>query len=189
MVTSINTNMKKDEINSGSCNDGYIKTRSLLKEEILTEVRKMLNDAYEIELPIKILNYDADIPCYAHYGDSGFDVKCLEEFDLQPNETKLIKLGIACKLPDGYELQVRSRSGHALKFEIFVLNSPGTIDSPYVGEWGVILKNTSNRKISFCKRAKIAQIVCQKVVKCKFKMVDELPETSRGTGGFGSTGK
>lgn len=137
----------------------------------------------------KKIHPDAQIPMYATEGSAGFDFQSVEEVTLHPGQRKLVKTGLSVELPIGLELQVRSRSGNALKLGIIVLNSPGTVDSDYRGEIGVILHNTSIDEVYFEKGSKIAQGVITPYILANIKEVDELSETKRGKGGFGSTDK
>ena len=131
---------------------------------------------------------DAKMPCYAHPGDSGMDLFSVEEMALQPGERKLVRTGIKISLPKGFEAQVRPKSGIAINNGVTVLNTPGTIDSCYRGEVQVILINLGKEPFKIEKGKKIAQLVIAKVEEAKAKEVDELDETSRSDGGFGSTG-
>ena len=137
---------------------------------------------------IQKLRDDAIIPVRAHPSDAGLDLFTPDSFTLFSRSHQLIKLGIAIEIPEGYEAQVRPRSGLALKHGITVLNSPGTIDSSYRGEVGVILINHGNLEVKFEKGKAIAQLVLAKVVLEDFVEFDELNTTDRGTGGFGSSG-
>lgn len=139
-------------------------------------------------LKIKKTHTDAIIPSYAHTGDAGLDLFSIEEKIIESSSTALIKTGIKIELPEGTEAQVRPRSGLALKHSITVLNSPGTIDEGYRGEIGVILINHGKEIFKVEKGMKIAQMVIQKVVKAQIEEVEELSDTSRAEGGFGSTG-
>lgn len=141
-----------------------------------------------MNLNIKKLSNDAILPCYAHEGDAGMDLFSNCDVIIGPGETKLIKTGIAIELPLGYEAQVRPRSGLALKNSITVLNTPGTIDSGYRGEVGVVLINHSNTAFTVEKGMKIAQMVITTYISAKIIEVDELSDSDRGIGGFGSTG-
>lgn len=139
---------------------------------------------------VKKLHEDAKLPVYANkLGDSGADVFAIDDYSIAPGERALVKTGIAIVLPDGYECQVRSKSGLALKRGLMVLNSPGTVDNGYRGEVGVILYNTSNETQHIEKGDKVAQLVIVPVQQSLFVEVDEMDETSRGAGGYGSTGK
>ena len=137
---------------------------------------------------IKRLDPGLPLPSYAKSGDAGVDLHATKDVIVHPMDRTLIPTGIAIQLPRGVEAQVRSRSGLALKKGIFVLNSPGTIDSGYTGEIGVILFNTTNESFCVKRGDRIAQLVFSPVYQAEFKEVDELEETERGGGGFGSTG-
>lgn len=128
------------------------------------------------------------IPQYAHDGDSGMDVFARDDVQISCNGRVLIPLGFKVSIPDGYEIQVRPKSGLALKKGITVLNSPGTIDKNYRGECAAILINTSRDVLAIKKGDKVAQIVLCPVAKMEFEIVESLDETTRGEGGFGSTG-
>lgn len=144
-----------------------------------------------VELKIKKLHPDAIIPKYAHQGDAGFDLCSVSDYHINPGEIVLVKTGLSIALPLGYELQVRPRSGLALKHGITVLNSPGTVDSGYRGEIGVILINHGTEWYRIEKGARIAQGVLAKHETAIFGLVQGdtyLPGTERGSGGFGSSG-
>ena len=144
----------------------------------------------------KKLYPDAEAPSFATQGSSGADLKAYfpkewtdRELTIPPGRVMLIKTGLAMAIPVGYEGQVRSRSGLALKHQISVLNSPGTVDSDYRGEVGVILFNHGNESYKVRHGDKIAQIVFTKVPGSIVLLEkDELSQTARGEGGFGSTG-
>ncbi len=146
-------------------------------------------------IKIKIVNKSKnELPEYAHPGDSGLDVRAnLEEaIILNPLERKLIPTGIHMGIPEGYEVQVRPRSGMALKRGLTVLNTPGTVDSSFVGEIGVIIINLSNEIQHILPGEKIAQLVVMKVEKADLDLafrLDELDATERGADGYGSTGR
>ena len=130
-----------------------------------------------------------EIPEYQHEGDSGFDLRAVEDVDIPPKEVRLISTGIKVAIPKGYEIQVRSRSGLAAKKQVFVLNSPGTVDAPYRNTIGVILANFGVNPFHVQKGDRIAQGVLCPVEKADFVVVPELlDDTTRGLGGFGSTG-
>lgn len=141
-------------------------------------------------MKIKILKLDksAIIPRYEHPNDSGLDLISTEELEIPSGESKLIHTGIAIELPQGTEAQIRPRSGLALKHQITVLNTPGTVDEGYRGEIGVILINHGKDSFKVTKGMKIAQMVITPVIRVEVEEVDSLSETSRGSGGFGSTG-
>ena len=145
--------------------------------------------------PKRVLNYTNDSdnkePEYAYESDSGFDLRSSEELWVQANDRLLVPTGLRFDIPDGYEIQVRSKSGLALKQGLFVLNSPGTVDSGYQGEVKVIIFNTTNERIKIEKGQKIAQAVLCPVVNGKWVdlvKVEEIGEKDRNNQGFGSTG-
>ncbi|MGL4451173.1 MAG: dUTP diphosphatase [Sarcina sp.] len=130
-------------------------------------------------------------PKYMTEGAAGMDVqaKIDEPIVLKPLERKLIPTGIKIEIPFGYEVQVRPRSGLALKHGITLVNTPGTIDSDYRGEVGVILINLSNEEFTVNPGERVGQLVLQKVYKMEFEEVEQLSTTVRAEGGFGHTGK
>jgi dUTP pyrophosphatase len=139
-------------------------------------------------LKVKKLNQDAKLPNFAHKGDAGMDVYSIEEAVIKSGETKLIKTGISIELPEMTEAQMRPRSGLALKNSITLLNSPGTIDEGYRGEIGVIMINHGKDDFKVEKHMKIAQMVVKPIYDINVVEVEELSDTVRGEGGFGSTG-
>ena len=136
----------------------------------------------------KKINPDAIIPDYAHTGDAGMDLYSVEDTILEPMEWKKINTGLIMELPKGTEGQVRSKSGIAYNYGVFVLNSPGTVDENYRGEIGVVLYNLNKTPFVIKKGQKIAQLVINKVCYCKTKQIETLTSSQRGEGGFGSTG-
>ena len=142
-----------------------------------------------MKLKIKRLNSEAIIPAYQSELAAGIDLHSIEEHILEPMERKLIKTGLAFEIEEGYEVQIRPRSGLAFKHGITVLNSPGTIDADYRGEIMVLLINLSNEFYTIKKGERIAQAVIAPVVKAKIMEVEELSDTKRGEKGFGSTGR
>ena len=129
------------------------------------------------------------MPEYKHDGDSGFDLAANEDIDIPAKGVALVSTGVRFGIPNGYEIQVRSRSGLAAKSGVFVLNSPGTVDASYTGEVKVILANFGHNSVHVQKGDRIAQAVLAPVEKAQFVVVDKLnEETTRGEGGFGSTG-
>ncbi len=139
-------------------------------------------------LKIKKLNPDAVIPSYSHPGDAGLDIFALDALTIEPGESKMVKTGISIELPAGTEGQVRPRSGLALKHQITLLNSPGTIDEGYRGEVGVIVINHGKQPFEVAKGMKIAQLLVKPVIRVEVQEVADLSDTARGVGGFGSTG-
>lgn len=144
-----------------------------------------------MKIKIKKLSDAATIPAYETVGSAGMDLyACLDrDMVLNPGDRKLISTGISIELPKGCHADVRSRSGLAIKEGIYVLNAPGLIDSDYRGELGVILHNTSNNSFTVRHGMRIAQIVVMQSVYVEFDEVDQLGDTERGIGGFGSTGR
>ncbi|WP_297432132.1 dUTP diphosphatase [uncultured Cetobacterium sp.] len=138
-----------------------------------------------------VLENGVELPKYMTEGAAGMDVKAniTEPVTLKTLERKLIPTGIKMEIPCGYEVQVRPRSGLALKHGITLVNTPGTIDSDYRGEVGIILINLSNEEFIVNPGERIGQLVLQKVYKMEFEKVDELSTTVRAEGGFGHTGK
>jgi dUTP pyrophosphatase len=137
-----------------------------------------------------IAEEDAALPFYASTDASGADVKAFIRFDIAipPGTSRLIPTGLRFAIPPGYEIQVRPRSGLALKNQITVLNTPGTIDADYRGEVGIILINHGKEEFTVTPGMRIAQLVLAPVVQANFVMVEELAASVRGAGGFGHTG-
>jgi len=129
------------------------------------------------------------LPAYATDGSAGLDLRADEPVQLAPGERKLVPTGIALALPQGYEGQVRPRSGLALRHGVTCLNSPGTIDADYRGEVGVILVNLGAREVALARGERIAQLIVAEVVRAELQETAELPATARGAGGFGHTGR
>lgn len=166
----------------------------------LTEVMgvdlKKLDEMYETHQPRMEVQFvkchpDAKLPSYNYSTDSGFDLYSVEEFYVGPLQRAIIPTGLKFDIKEGYEIQVRSKSGLAINQGLFVLNSPGTVDSGYNGEIKVILFNTNQTTIHIPKFQKIAQACICPVANgrwIKFNEVDELREKDRGENGFGSTG-
>jgi len=140
-----------------------------------------------VEIKFNKLHPDAQIPSYAHVGDAGADLYSVAEVTLQPSDRAAIPTGLAVDIPIGYEIQVRPKSGLALKHGITVLNSPGTVDAGYRGEIQVIVINLGKEVYTFAKGQKIAQLVLKSVIQAQF-IEGELGTSDRGDGGFGSTG-
>lgn len=146
----------------------------------------------KIQIALKPLDHAVglNLPTYATEQSAGMDLTAaLEEaIELAPGERMLIPTGLAIALPDGYEAQVRPRSGLALKHGITVLNTPGTIDADYRGEIGVILINLGSEAFTIERGMRIAQMVIAQHSTVSWEVVEDLDDTSRGAGGFGSTG-
>ncbi len=141
-----------------------------------------------MKIKIQKIHPNALIPKYQTEGSSGFDLHAVEEVMIRSHSVGLVKIGICLSLEVGYELQVRTRSGLALNHQVMVLNSPGTVDNDYRGEIKVILANLSDKDFKVQVGDRIAQGVVQKTYKAEFIECERLDETSRGSGGFGSTG-
>ena len=143
-----------------------------------------------IKVPV-INNSHYDLPLYSTNQSSGLDLRAniLEKITLASLERKLIPTGLSIAIPQGYEAQVRPRSGLSIKNGITVLNSPGTIDSDYRGDIGVILINLSKESYTIAPGDRVAQLVFSKYEKIEWGIVLELPDSNRGKSGFGSTGK
>lgn len=142
-------------------------------------------------MPIEVevmLSSEAVLPAYQTAEAAGMDLCTTIDFALEPLERMLVPTGIRIALPVGYEAQVRPRSGLALKHGISMVNSPGTIDSDYRGEIGVLLVNLGQNRVAFNRGDRVAQLVIAPVVRANLKVVTELPSSERGGGGFGSTG-
>ena len=144
-----------------------------------------------IKVLIKKLSHKAQIPIYKTEGSSGMDLMALTEdkIVIKPNKSALVPTGLSVAIPSDTEIQIRPRSGLAAKSSISVLNTPGTIDSDYRGELKVILFNHGDKEFIINNGDRIAQMVLVPILKVQFEEVQDLPETIRGSGGFGSTGK
>ena len=149
-----------------------------MDKEILIEV-KQLGDSQDVSLP-----------SYATDGSAGMDMRAavMEEITLQPGERVLIPTGLAIALPSGYEAQIRPRSGLAIKNGIILVNSPGTIDSDYRGEIKIILYNSGREPFKINRGDRIAQMIISRYERARLSVVESLPDSERGTGGFGHTG-
>lgn len=144
----------------------------------------------QVDVRIKRLAHGAgmSLPAYASDGAAGMDVCSAEDVELAPGARHAVASGFAVAIPEGYEIQVRPRSGLAFKHGISVPNAPGTIDSDYRGELKVLLINHGTDAFSIQRGDRIAQLVIAPVTRASFEEVDDLDETARGEGGFGSTG-
>ena len=144
-----------------------------------------------VKVLVKKLNPKVQLPSYKTKGSSGMDLIAFikDTITIAPNTSALIPTGISVAIPSDVEIQIRPRSGLAAKSSISVLNTPGTIDSDYRGELRIILFNHSNKEFVIRNNDRIAQMVLMPVLKIDFEEVDDLPDTLRGSGGFGSTGK
>jgi dUTP pyrophosphatase len=144
-----------------------------------------------VKILIKKLNSKVKLPSYKTDGSSGMDLMAFidKPISILPQKSELIPTGLSIAIPDNTEVQIRPRSGLAVKNNISVLNTPGTVDSDYRGELKVILYNHGNKEFIVNNEDRIAQMVLTPIIKANFEEVENLPETIRGKGGFGSTGK
>jgi len=144
-----------------------------------------------VKILVKKFNKNIKLPAYKTPGSSGMDLVAYikNKIIINPGKTAMIPTGIAVAIPKNYEIQIRPRSGLAVNKGISVLNTPGTIDSDYRGEIKIILINLGKKSFDIKSGDRIAQIIVCPVSKAKFKEVKQLPKTTRGKGGFGSTGK
>ena len=144
-----------------------------------------------VKVFIKKLNSSAQLPSYKTSGASGMDLMaCIEKtINLEPGKSCLVPTGLSVAFPKEYEIQIRPRSGLAAKNNISVLNTPGTIDSDYRGELKIILFNHGSENFIINNKDRVAQMVLTPIVKMELEETNELPESIRGDGGFGSTGK
>jgi dUTP pyrophosphatase len=156
----------------------------------------LVNYRYGDKMLVKIKkldNFDNNIslPAYATEGSAGMDIFAMpdDKIIIKPNETLLIPTGLSIELPVGFEAQIRPRSGLAIKNNIGILNSPGTIDSDYRGEVKIIVTNFGKTEFTINKGDRIAQMVINKYERISWQLADELADTTRGEGGFGHTGK
>ena len=144
-----------------------------------------------VKVLVKKLNSKVKLPSYKTEGSSGMDLIAFVDkpIEIKPNNSALIPTGLSIAIPEDCEVQIRPRSGLAAKSNITILNTPGTIDSDYRGELKVILFNHGNKEFIVKNNERIAQMVLTPILKVDFEEVESLPDTVRGAGGFGSTGK
>lgn len=157
----------------------------------MEDISNHFEEQMDRKVPLNYTNSENVDPEYAYDSDSGFDLRSTEEVWVQAHDRKLVPTGLRFDIPDGYEIQVRSKSGLALNQGLMVLNSPGTVDSGYQGEIKVILFNTTKERIKIEKGQKIAQAVLCPVVNgkwVKLVKVEEIGKKDRNEQGFGSTG-
>ena len=144
-----------------------------------------------VKILVKKINSKVKLPNYKTDGSSGMDLMAFldKPISILPKKSELIPTGLSIAIPDNTEVQIRPRSGLAVKNNISVLNTPGTVDSDYRGELKVILYNHGDKEFIVNNEDRIAQMVLMPIIKANFEVVENLPETIRGEGGFGSTGK
>ncbi|MEV1287056.1 dUTP diphosphatase [Micromonospora sp. NPDC049679] len=144
---------------------------------------------HPVPVPVRQLDPDLPLPAYAHPGDAGADLIAAEDVELTPGARSLVRTGLTIALPEGFVGLVHPRSGLASRLGVTVLNAPGTVDAGYRGEILVNLVNHDPlRSAKISRGDRIAQLVVQRVERAHFHLVDELPDSSRGIGGHGSTG-
>jgi len=144
----------------------------------------------KLSIRIKMAEGCADLaPAKAHHDDAAFDLRSRVEMELPVGRSVLVPTGLFLELPVGYEAQVRPRSGLALKHDLMLTNSPGTVDAGYRGEVGIIMYNAGKQPFPVRRGDRIAQMVIAKLPEVELELADDLTETGRGAGGFGSTGK
>ena len=142
-----------------------------------------------VDVLVQILDDGVPAPSYAHPGDAGADLCTTVDAELAPGERALLPTGVALALPDGFAAFVHPRSGLAVKHGVSLVNAPGTVDAPYRGEIKVSVVNLDPREpVRFRRGDRIAQLVIQRVERASFHVVDRLPGSHRGDGGFGSSG-
>jgi dUTP pyrophosphatase len=142
-----------------------------------------------VDVLVQRLDPDVPLPAYAHPGDAGADLVTVEDVVLEPGERALVRTGLALALPDGYAAFVHPRSGLGYRLGVSIVNTPGTVDAGYRGEIQVLLVNHDlRRRATFRRGERIAQLVVQRVERARFHVVDRLPGSDRGDGGYGSTG-
>lgn len=141
-----------------------------------------------LEVQVRKLRDDAILPCYRHAGDAGFDLHIVEDVEIPAGGVKILPTGLAFAVPDGYEMQIRLRSGAALTTPLILPNAPATIDAGYRGEVGIIVRNLGAETFVAHKGERVAQGVIAPVIRAKLELAEVLPATERGTDGYGSTG-
>ena len=141
-----------------------------------------------VRIPI-VMESGASLPNYATPGSAGMDIRSPMAFELQPLERRLVGTGLRIAVPPGYEAQIRPRSGLAMRSGVTLVNTPGTIDSDYRGEIGIIMINLGESVVQLSSGERIAQLVVAPVARVQVEIVDAIENTERGSGGFGSTGR
>ena len=143
----------------------------------------------QVEIAVRRLDPDLPLPTYAHPGDAGADLRTTVDVSLEPGERALVPTGIAISLPEGYVALVHPRSGLAARYGLSIVNAPGTVDAGYRGEITVLLVNLDpSEPITLSRGDRVAQLVVQRFEHAVFVPVDDLPDSQRGAGGYGSTG-
>lgn len=147
-----------------------------------------MSDVRSVKVPVQ-LEEGATLPQYQTPGAAGMDVTCTHEVTLKPGERASVGTGLRMMIPEGYEVQVRPRSGLAIRHGLTMVNSPGTIDSDFRGEIKILMINLGSDVVTLSKGERVAQLVLAPVVRAELMIADTLDETERGSGGFGSTGQ
>lgn len=148
-----------------------------------------MDDPVTLHVPVTRLDPGLPLPSYAHPGDAGADLRTTVDVVLAPGERALVPTGVALALPDGYVGLVHPRSGLAARHGLSIVNTPGTVDAGYRGEVKVLLVNLDpHEPVELRRGDRVAQLVVQRVERVAFDEVDALPDSSRGAGGYGSTG-
>jgi dUTP pyrophosphatase len=142
-----------------------------------------------VDVKIEKVHKDAIIPTYSHYDDACCDLYIVEDYILRPGQRMLLRTGIAIEIPTGFEVQLRPRSGLALKHGISLVNAPGTVDAQYRNEVKILAINLGDKPVALKKGDRCAQMCIKPVFKIDFQEVDSLNPSDRGLGGWGSTGK
>ena len=148
-----------------------------------------LQNSNVVDVKLEKVHSKAIIPTYAHTDDACCDLYTVENYVIPPGQKRLMRTGIAIEIPTGYEVQIRPRSGLAVKQGLTVLNAPGTVDAQYRNEVMVLAINLGHKKALIREGDRIAQMCIKPVYKMEFTEVDKLSESDRGLGGWGSTGK
>lgn len=167
------------------------KEKSVFLDELLQlSIDKLDELPYRdtVKVQVELVSENAKLPTYAHYMDAGCDVYAAAEATIEPNSTVIVPTGLRLAIPDGWMVSVRPRSGLSAKTGLRVANAPGTIDSNFRGEVGIIVHNTSDTIATIALGDRIAQFVIEKCPRIDFKVVESLDATDRGEGGFGSSG-
>ena len=146
-------------------------------------------DGYNVKVNIEKVHKDAIIPTYSHHDDACCDLYIVEDYTIHPGQRMLLRTGIAIEIPTGFEVQLRPRSGLALKHGLTLVNAPGTVDAQYRNEVKILIMNMGTELVSLRKGDRCAQMCIKPVYKFDFQEVDKLNPSDRGFGGWGSTGK
>lgn len=155
----------------------------------MAEAPRHTHDTEQPVLRVKRLDPDVPLPSYAHPGDAGLDLASAEHRVVEPGERVALSTGLAVAVPDGWVGLVHPRSGLSLRDGVTVVNAPGTVDSGYRGELKVLLVNLGGAPVTIARGDRVAQLVLQRVGRALVDEVEDLDETTRGAGGFGSTGR